>query len=104
MATEPTTTEGECGNWKAIKAGEELLVYGMCTFRSGEWQVSLEYGNQGTPPDPATLRLITERTGGGMQHVMSYLLPARVFKGSSEATGVSVDGDPVELEDWTPRT
>lgn len=93
----------ECGNWTAVKAGEDLLVYGVCTFRSGSWTVELEHDNPGTVMDPTTLRLRTKASGGGATTVMSYLLPTFTTKGSSEVENVVVDGASASLEDLTPR-
>lgn len=94
--------KAECANWTAVKAGDDLLVYGVCTFRSGSWNVKLEHDNPGTVMDPTTLRLRTKAEGGGGTTVMSYLLPSLSTKGGSEVQNVFVDGTQAELNDLTP--
>lgn len=95
--------KAECGNWTAVKAGDDLLVYGVCTFRNGSWTVKLEPDNPGTVMDPTTLRLPTKAEGGSTT-VMSYLLPSLATKGGSEVQNVSVDGTRAELKDLTPKS
>jgi hypothetical protein len=94
--------KAECANWTAVKAGDDLLVYGVCTFRSGTWTVKLEHDNLWTVMDPKTLRLRTKADCGGSTTVMSYLLPSVTTKGGSEVQNVSVDGTRAELKDLTP--
>lgn len=41
-----------CAHWTAVKAGDGVLVDGVCTFRSGRWNVKLEHDSPGTVMDP----------------------------------------------------
>src|SRR5918999_1746615 len=88
-----------CGYYRALRAGEDLLVYGRCTFRTGGWDVAIEVGNQGINPDPTLLRLdlrVTEPTGG--TDVITYRLPSLAVENDS-AQRIEIDGQTIEVED-----
>lgn len=89
-----------CGNWRAVRAGDELLVLGACTFRTGGWTARIEVGNQGINPDPKYLRLDVkvEEPSGGVPEVISHHLA--VFQTNDrEAQRVDIEGKVVEVED-----
>ena len=89
-----------CGDYRALRAGDDLLVYGRCTFRTGGWDVAIEVGNQGINPDPTLLRLdlhVTEPTGG-IPDVITHRLPSLAVVNDS-ALRIEIDGQTVEVED-----